>query len=49
MTPELQKRIDDTWDSTALEDIYLPYKPQNGKPRAGSPPARKDSNRLPPC
>ena len=23
MTPELQKRIDDTWDSTALEDIYL--------------------------
>ena len=28
MTPELQKRIDDTWDSTALEDIYLPYKPK---------------------
>ena len=24
MTPELQKRIDETWDSTILEDIYLP-------------------------
>ena len=47
MTPELQKRIDDTWDSTALEDIYLPTSP-NGKP-VRKPPARKDSNRLPPC
>ena len=28
MTPELQKRIDETWDSTELEDIYLPYKPK---------------------
>ena len=28
MTPELQKRIDDCWDSTELEDIYLPYKPR---------------------
>ena len=28
MTPELQKRIDETWDSTILEDIYLPYKPK---------------------
>ena len=28
MTPELQKRIDDCWDSTTLEDIYLPYKPK---------------------
>jgi len=28
MTPELQKRIDDTWDGTALEDLYLPYKPK---------------------
>ena len=28
MTPELQKRIDDSWDSTTLEDIYLPYKPK---------------------
>lgn len=28
MTPELQKRIDDCWDSTELEDIYLPYKPK---------------------
>jgi uncharacterized protein len=28
MTPELQKRIDQCWDSTELEDIYLPYKPK---------------------
>ena len=28
MTPELQKRIDDCWDATELEDIYLPYKPK---------------------
>ena len=28
MTTELQKRIDDCWDSTVLEDIYLPYKPK---------------------
>ena len=28
MTPELEKRIDDCWESTILEDIYLPYKPK---------------------
>ncbi len=28
MTPELQKRIEETWDATILEDIYLPYKPK---------------------
>lgn len=28
MTPELKKRIDETWDLTVLEDIYLPYKPK---------------------
>ncbi len=28
MTPDLQKRIDTCWDSTVLEDIYLPYKPK---------------------
>ena len=28
LTPELQKRIDDCFDSTELEDIYLPYKPK---------------------
>ncbi|MDR0873967.1 MAG: RNA-binding transcriptional accessory protein [Prevotellaceae bacterium] len=33
MTAELQKRIDATWDSTELEDIYLPYK-QKRKTRA---------------
>ena len=26
LTPELQKRIEDTWNSTELEDIYMPYK-----------------------
>lgn len=28
MTPELKKRIDECWDSTTLEDLYLPYKPK---------------------
>lgn len=28
LTPELKKRIDDSWDATELEDIYLPYKPK---------------------
>ncbi len=28
MTPELQKRIEQCWDSTELEDIYLPFKPR---------------------
>ncbi|MDR0658059.1 MAG: RNA-binding transcriptional accessory protein [Mediterranea sp.] len=28
LTGELKERIDETWDSTALEDIYLPYKPK---------------------
>lgn len=28
MIPGLQQRIDDCWDSTTLEDIYLPYKPR---------------------
>ena len=28
MTPELQQRIDDCWEQTVLEDIYLPYKPK---------------------
>ena len=28
MTSELQKRIDDCWELTVLEDIYLPYKPK---------------------
>ena len=28
MTPDLQKRIDDCWELTVLEDIYLPYKPK---------------------
>jgi len=28
MTPELQHRIDQCWDATELEDIYLPFKPR---------------------
>ena len=28
LTPELEKRINDTWNPTELEDIYLPYKPK---------------------
>ena len=28
MTSELQQRIAECWDATALEDIYLPYKPK---------------------
>lgn len=28
LTPELKKRIETTWNSTELEDIYLPYKPK---------------------
>ncbi|UKK47837.1 RNA-binding transcriptional accessory protein [Prevotella sp. E9-3] len=28
MTPELKKRIDDCWDATELEDLYLPFKPR---------------------
>jgi uncharacterized protein len=26
LTPDLQKRIEQCFDSTELEDIYLPYK-----------------------
>lgn len=28
LTAELKKRIENSWDSTELEDIYLPYKPK---------------------
>ena len=28
LTPELEQRINDCWDATELEDIYLPYKPK---------------------
>lgn len=28
LTAELKSRIEETWDSTVLEDIYLPYKPK---------------------
>ena len=28
LTAELEKRINDTWNPTELEDVYLPYKPK---------------------
>ncbi len=28
LTEELKSQIENTWDATALEDIYLPYKPK---------------------
>ena len=28
MTDELKRRIEETWNATVLEDIYLPYKPK---------------------
>ncbi|MDR1200919.1 MAG: RNA-binding transcriptional accessory protein, partial [Tannerellaceae bacterium] len=28
LTSELKKRIEESWDSTEIEDIYLPYKPK---------------------
>src|ERR1700712_2010700 len=28
LTPELKQRIEDCYDTTILEDIYLPYKPK---------------------
>ena len=28
LTPELKKRIEESWDSTEIEDLYLPYKPK---------------------
>lgn len=28
LTAKLQKRIEETWENTLLEDIYLPYKPK---------------------
>ena len=28
LTPELEQRINDTWESVALEDLYLPFRPK---------------------
>jgi len=28
LTPELKKRIEESWDNTEIEDIYLPFKPK---------------------
>ena len=42
LTAELQKRIEETWDNTLLEDIYLPTSP-NGK-HVPKQPVKKDWN-----
>ncbi len=39
LTPELKKKIQSTWDTTELEDIYLPYKPKR-KTRASMAKAK---------
>lgn len=46
LTEELRKRIEQSWDATEVEDIYLPYKPKR-KTRAEAA-RQKDWNRLPP-
>ncbi|MDD6210354.1 MAG: Tex family protein [Bacteroidales bacterium] len=28
LTPELEKRLEECWESTTIEDLYLPYKPK---------------------
>ncbi len=28
LTPELRRRIEDSWDATEIEDLYLPYRPK---------------------
>ena len=28
LTDELRQRIENSWDSTEIEDIYLPFKPK---------------------
>ncbi len=28
LTPELRQKIEDSWDSNEIEDLYLPYKPK---------------------
>ncbi len=35
LTPELEMKINDCWEMTELEDIYLPYKPKR-KTRAST-------------
>ena len=47
LTAELQKRIEETWDNTLLEDIYPPTSP-NGK-HVPKQPVKKDWNPSPPC
>ncbi len=34
LTPELERKITDCWDSTVLEDLYLPFRPKR-QTRAG--------------
>ncbi|NLZ73664.1 MAG: RNA-binding transcriptional accessory protein, partial [Bacteroidales bacterium] len=28
LTPDLNRKIEETWDATSLEDLYLPYRPK---------------------
>ena len=28
LTPELQRKIEEIWDATLLEDLYLPFRPK---------------------
>lgn len=46
LTEELRKRIEQSWDATEVEDIYLPYKPK--RKTAPKRHGKKDWNRLPP-
>lgn len=34
LTETLRKRIEECWDTTELEDLYMPYKPKGGHGRA---------------
>ena len=45
LTAELQKRIEETWDNTLLEDIYLPYKPKRNA-RAEAPSLQTQTERT---
>ena len=45
LTAELRKKIEETWDATTLEDLYLPFKPK----RRTRAQMSKAWNPWPPC
>lgn len=47
LTAELQKRIEETWDNTLLEDIYLPLQAQTENTCRSSPSKRTGTPRHP--